>query len=374
MLDLICIRLDLFDGGAGAAGSSAGATGGGGNNSGGNASAGVGANMNGSQSGTSPVSARRSRSGDTPHSGANEANRRRGPFDNVKFGRQPSAQADTAAQNAVSPAAEENASTAGKSAESSDKKVDPEARRRAYRELMEGEYKDLYQEDTQNIVRQRFKETRELREAHDKQKAVIDILAQKYGIADGDVEKIREAIEKDDDMWSEMAAEAGFEDVAKYRDYVKLQNETKNLRAAEAQRRAAAERAQRVAQEQRFVQQQIAKWTEEGEALKAKYPSFDIAADLQDKSFVGMLRAGVPMEVAYQAKHHSEILSDAVNSARQQTEKNVVDNIRARGSRPQENGTQSQSSFTVRDDPHNLTKAERAEIARRVARGEVIKF
>lgn len=359
MLDLICIRLDLFDGGAGAAGSSAGATGSGGNNSGGNASAGVGANMNGSQSGTSPVSARRSRSG---------------AFDNVKFGRQPSAQADTAAQNAVSPAAEENASTAGKSAESSDKKVDPEARRRAYRELMEGEYKDLYQEDTQNIVRQRFKETWELREAHDKQKSVIDILAQKYGIADGDVEKIREAIEKDDDMWSEMAAEAGFEDVAKYRDYVKLQNETKNLRAAEAQRRAAAERAQRVAQEQRFVQQQTAKWTEEGEALKAKYPSFDIAADLQDKSFVGMLRAGVPMEVAYQAKHHSEILSDAVNSARQQTEKNVVDNIRARGSRPQENGTQSQSSFTVRDDPHNLTKAERAEIARRVARGEVIKF
>ena len=87
-----------------------------------------------------------------------------------------------------------------------------------------------------------------------------------------------------------------------------------------------------------------------------------------------MLRAGVPMEVAYQAKHHSEILAGAVSSAKAETEKNVVDNIRARGSRPQENGTQSQSSFTVRDDPHSLTKAERAEIARRAARGEVIRF
>ena len=87
-----------------------------------------------------------------------------------------------------------------------------------------------------------------------------------------------------------------------------------------------------------------------------------------------MLRVGVPMEVAYHAKHHSEIVTSAVNTAREQTEKNVVNNIRARGARPQENGTQSQSSFTVRDDVHNLSRAERAEIARRAARGEVIKF
>jgi hypothetical protein len=80
------------------------------------------------------------------------------------------------------------------------------------------------------------------------------------------------------------------------------------------------------------------------------------------------------MEVAYHAMHHSEIVSNAVSAAKAETEKNVVDNIRARGSRPQENGTQSQSSFTVRDDPHSLTKAERAEIARRAARGEVISF
>lgn len=368
MKKLINIRLDLFNGGAaGATGSGAGTGTGtsGGGNTGDTAQRSSGAirnavvHTNGSPSGTSPVSARRSRSG---------------AFDNVKFGKQLSAQPAPAASSAVSSVAGEDASTAEKSAEASDKAMDPEARRKAYRELVEGEYKDLYQEDTQNIVKQRFKETRDLREKNSKQQAVLDILAQRYGIEDGDASKIQEALDKDNNLWADMAAEAGFDDVSKYRDYMKLQIETKNLRKAEADRLAAQREAQRVAQERQFVQEQTAKWAKEGEALKAKYPSFDIAADLQDKQFVGMLRAGVPMEVAYQAKHHSEIVSNAVNSAREQTERNVVDNIRARGSRPQENGTQSQSSFTVKDDPHNLTKAERAEIARRVARGEVIRF
>lgn len=362
MKKLINIRLDLFNGGAaGAGGSGAGAgtgTSGGGNT--GASASNTGANTNGSPSGTSPVSARRSRTS--------------GAFDNVKFGKQPSAQEAPAAQNAVSSVAGESASTAEKSSDATDKAMDPEARRKEYRELVEGKFKDLYQEDTQNIVKQRFKETRDLREKTTKQQAVLDILAQRYGIEDGDAAKIQEALDKDNSLWADMAAEAGFDDVSKYRDYMKLQIETKNLRAAEAERVAAQEEAQRVARERQFVQAQTAKWAQEGEALKAKYPNFDIAADLQDKSFVGMLRAGVPMEVAYQAKHHSEIVAGAVSTAKAETEKNVVDNIRARGSRPQENGTQSQSSFTVRDDPHSLTKAERAEIARRAARGEVIRF
>ncbi len=360
MIKLINIRLDLFNGGAaGAAGSGAGAGTGasGGGNTGGNAPT-TGAS-NGSPSGASPVSARRSKPG---------------AFDNVKFGKQPSAQVAPANENAVSSVAGEDVSTAEEGAKASDKPTDPEARRKAYRELVEGEFKDLYQEDTQNIVKQRFKESRELRETSAKQKAILDILAQRYGIEDGDPVKIQEALDKDNSLWADMAAEAGFDDVSKYRDYMKLQIETKNLRAAEAERVAAQKEAQRVAQERQFIQSQTAKWAQEGEALKAKYPNFDIAADLQDKQFVGMLRAGVPMEVAYQAKHHSEIVSNAVSTAKAETEKNVVDNIRARGSRPQENGTQSQSSFTVRDDPHSLTKAERAEIARRAGHGGIIKF
>lgn len=365
MKKLINIRLDLFDGGAaGAAGSGAGTGTGtsGGGNTGANAqAAAAGANRNGSPSGTSPVSARRSRSG---------------AFDNVKFGKQPSAQEAPAAQSAVSSVAGENASTAEKSADATDKAMDPEARRKEYRELVEGKFKDLYQEDTQNIVKQRFKETRDLREKTTKQQAVLDILAQRYGITDGDATKIQEALDKDNGIWADMAAEAGFDDVSKYREFLKLQIETKNLRAADAERRAAEERARIAQQERRYVQEKMDKWATEGDALKATYPDFDLAREQANQEFTLALafyenaQVSNPVERAYTSVHHAEL----VEQARAQTEKNVVENIRAKGMRPQENGTQSQSSFTVRDDPHSLTKAERAEIARRAARGEVIRF
>jgi hypothetical protein len=255
-----------------------------------------------------------------------------------------------------------------------------EERRKAYRELMDGEYKDLYQEDTQGLINRRFKEMKDLREVNAKQKAALDMIGQRYGVSDGDAAKIQEAFEKDDDAWAEMASDAGFDDIGKYKEFVKLQNETKALRQAEADRREAEEKARKAAQERKFVADKTAKWNAEGEALKATYPEFSLETESQNKEFMSALtffdRAQVqnPVERAYQSTHHSELVNSAVEKARNETEKNVVDNIRAKGKRPVENGVQSQSSFTVKGDPHGMSRAERAEIARRAARGEVIKF
>ena len=87
-----------------------------------------------------------------------------------------------------------------------------------------------------------------------------------------------------------------------------------------------------------------------------------------------MLKAGVPVQHAYEVIHMDEIKAGVAQSTARQTEKQVVDGIRAKGNRPAENGTSSQSAFTVKDDPHKWTKQDRAEVARRVARGETIKL
>ena len=55
-------------------------------------------------------------------------------------------------------------------------------------------------------------------------------------------------------------------------------------------------------------------------------------------------------------------------------ELDTVDGIRAKGARPQENGTTSQGAFIVKDDVSKLSKRDRAEIIRRAARGEHIEF
>ena len=253
-----------------------------------------------------------------------------------------------------------------------------EERRKAYRELMDGEYKDLYQEDTQGLINRRFKDIKSIKETNAKQKSIIDILARKYNVDDGNLEKIQEGLNKDDDFWSEMAAMMGMDDAEQCKKFVFMEAETKSLREAEKARREAEEAARKAAQERKFVADKTAKWNAEGEALKATYPEFSLETESQNKDFMSALtfydRAQVqnPVERAYQATHHSELVNRAVEKTRNETEKNVVDNIRAKGKRPMENGVQNNSSFTAGIDWGKLSKSQRADLLRRAERGEII--
>ncbi len=84
-----------------------------------------------------------------------------------------------------------------------------------------------------------------------------------------------------------------------------------------------------------------------------------------------MLRSGVPMEQAYKVMHFDE-LQEATKKAQEEA---IIANVKAKGTRPVENSTSSPSaSFTTKSDVHKLTKEDRAEIARRVMRGEKISF
>lgn len=237
-----------------------------------------------------------------------------------------------------------------------------EDRRKAYRKMIEGEYKDFYTEDTQRIIDRRFRETRNLEQQVSKQQPILDMLMQRYKIADNDLGKLSQAIENDDIYWNQAAEEAGMS-VEQYKQFQKLQRENDALL-----------RAQRMRQSQQAAQQQLQKWYSEGEQVKAVYPDFDLGAESKNPQFISMLKAGVPVQHAYEVIHMDEIKAGVAQSTARQTEKQVVDGIRAKGNRPAENGTSSQSAFTVKDDPHKWTKQDRAEVARRVARGETIKL
>ena len=113
---------------------------------------------------------------------------------------------------------------------------------------------------------------------------------------------------------------------------------------------------------------------QEGQQVKAKFPAFDLTMELNNPDFVRLLRAGTPMEHAYKVIHFDTLVGDAVQQTAAATESAVVNNIRAKGARPTENGTASQSPFIVKKDVRALTRADRDEIARRFARGETISF
>jgi hypothetical protein len=89
---------------------------------------------------------------------------------------------------------------------------------------------------------------------------------------------------------------------------------------------------------------------------------------------MSMLRVGVSVEAAYQAKHYQDLIRSAVENAKAETEKAVVDNIRAKGNRPVEGGASSSSATSVGYDVKNLTREQRAEIARQATVGKRIEF
>lgn len=335
--DILHVNLCLFDGGAaGAAAAGAGE--------------GTGSGTQGDSQQTDPGATRRGNQ-------TTAAQRRgSGEYSNVKFGKQD--------QPAAAGGQQANPPDAG---EESKKGVETtsdtlEDKRKAFRALVDGEYKDQYTEDTQRIIDRRFRETKNLEAQLSQQKPILDMLMQRYKIGDGDLGKLTQAIENDNAYWSQAAEEAGMS-VEQYKQFQKLQRENAQLRQAQRQR-----------QSQQAAQQQLQKWYQEAEAMKADYPGFDLGRESQDPQFLSMLRSGVPVRLAYEVKHMDEIKSTVAQTTAQQTEKQVVEGIRAKGARPAENGTSSQSGFVVKDDPTKWTKKDRAEIVRRVQRGEQIKL
>ena len=80
------------------------------------------------------------------------------------------------------------------------------------------------------------------------------------------------------------------------------------------------------------------------------------------------------MEHAYKVIHMDSIMQGNAQVVAQQTSKATADNIRARGNRPKENAGSATPGVTYKSDVSKLTRKDRAEIARRVARGENISF
>ena len=276
----------------------------------------------------------------------------KGECANVLYGKQEGA----AAEPFKEPVPEEDgAAEKGTAAASSEEALEKE-----FRELIKGKYKGQYTKATQEMINKRFGENKRLEEANREMQEVLDVLHEKYKAKDA--KSLLAAISDDSDLWQEEADEAGLT-VEQYKKFRRLER-------AEAARKKEDE-ARKVEEQ---VNTQMRKWFDEGEELKKTFPSFDLQAEASNPRFLAMLKSGCDVATAYKVIHMDEIMTDAMKSTQALTEKKVADNIRARGNRPVENGTAGRSPFTVKNDVTKLTKEDRADIARRAARGEQIVF
>lgn len=274
---------------------------------------------------------------------------------NVQYGKV----AEDVADQVQSEEVQEPEQEVGKDDNSQEELVD---KQKLFEEMIKGEYKEEFDARTQRILNKRFGEVKQLQERQESLSPILDTLARKYGVDAQDIEALSKAIEEDASFYEEEALKKGMT-VDQLKEIRRLERENAKLSQAreEAERRQNADNIYK-------------KWMQESEIAKQTYPNFDFKAETQNKNFNDLLKNGIDVKTAYEVVHKDEIIGGAMQYTAQQIRQKTVDNIKARGSRPVENGVSSQAAVVAKTDVKKLTRADREEIARRVARGEKIAF
>ena len=232
-----------------------------------------------------------------------------------------------------------------------------------FEKLIKGEYKDLYDARVKETVQKRLKSTKETVDKYNSLTPMLETLGKKYGVDSTDAEALIKAIDEDDSFYEQEALEKGIT-VEALKEIKKMERENATLRK-QMDELNAKENADR----------QVAAWMQEAESVKAIYPSFDLGVELQNPRFIDLLNVpGVDVRTAFELTHKDDIIAGAMQFTAKTVEKKIADKIMANGSRPAENGMNSQAASLTKSDVSQLSKEDILDIQRRVARGERIDF
>jgi hypothetical protein len=239
-----------------------------------------------------------------------------------------------------------------------------------FEKLIKGEYKDLYEKRFKQGLDARFKQQKAMEEQLNASKAfdpVREMLATKYGVDGTDANAILKALEEDNSFYEEEAMAKGMS-IEQVKQFHKLERENAAFKRSMQEQQAREQAAQRF--------QQL---TQQGEALKQVYPNFDLQAEANDPAsgqrFRALLNSGVDVRTAYEVIHMNDIMGGAMQYTAQTIQQKTINDIRARGMRPAENGAGGNAAAAVvKSDPKKFTRKDRDEISRRVMRGERIEL
>lgn len=266
----------------------------------------------------------------------------------------------------------QNAAAATDGAPDAGVKADPKPDREAkFKELITGEYKDLYDAHVQGIVKNRLKGPTAEAQKYRSMGPALDLLAQRYGIKDKtDTDAINRALTSDSEIIEKLAYESnqspeefirGWQDA---REMERLEQENQKL-----QEQINEQREREVALQ--IYQQRKAQANE----AKKLYPTFDLNAEMNNPVFAGLLKSPYMSVLdAYEHVHKDEIRTGLLQKATEEAARQVAANVAANGARPNENGMGAQGAASVKMDPAKMTKAQRRELNRRAAMGEKISF
>lgn len=139
------------------------------------------------------------------------------------------------------------------------------------------------------------------------------------------------------------------------------------------------ETAMKLDQQQRTLEQQrmdnhFRSLEQQGEALKATFPNFDLRRELQNETFSRLVspNMGMSVEDAYHAVHRREIQAAAMQVAAQKTAQQISNAIQSGSRRPDESGVTAQAPSVTTFDYTKMNRAEREALKKRIYSGERI--
>lgn len=232
----------------------------------------------------------------------------------------------------------------------------------SFKELIDGDYKEDFTKFFNEKFNERHKDHKALETKVNTYEGVLQIVAEKYGITELDAQKVLKAIEEDETYYERDALDRGMT-VQQVKEFKRVEREKNQLLKEKTER----EKTDKAAQIQ-------AQWHTEEETLKTVYPMFDFASEVQNPKFVGLITNHIDLRTAYEVVHREELMTGAIHKTAQVIDKAIRQDIKARGSRPLEEGASGSPAAIIKDNPKTWTPSDFAEVRKRVARGEIIKF
>ena len=243
----------------------------------------------------------------------------------------------------------------------------PEERRRAFGEMVQGEYSDVFQEMMQRAI---DKATENIRQ-NPQVARLTQALANAYGVDTDDMDGLIEAVEngrvKDEKYYEDLAQQRGVS-VKTARELDKMESDLKRSNTRNAQLQAMQQEATR----QQRVSQIQAQWEVQAAQLKTQYPDFELQEVLANEQVADLMRRGVSLPDAYRAAYFDHIMQQATAQTAQKVEQGVAARIQQRAGRPGENGTRPGGAVTTHVDVASMSRRQLEDLERRARRGEKI--
>lgn len=235
----------------------------------------------------------------------------------------------------------------------------------SYADLIKSDdYKEEHKAYMDKTIGDRLKKYKGMEEDLGKHKALLETVANKYGVNPDDenfLQVLTEKIEADDSYYENYAMEHDIS-TEEARRIVTMERKVAQYDA---------EKEEQAKQEQ--MRQHVMLLRRNAERTKAQYPQFDLETEMQNEKFRRLCAVNNgDTTAAYRVCHWDELLSNQVQMASRQIQTQTAQAVAANKARPIENGISSSAPSVVQQDFSNMNLQQLrqyAEEQRRKATG-----